>query len=298
MDGYSVNYQNKFRITAPLNWSKQDGPENHLALFKSSDEMIIIRRDDVRLFGRLSLSAYMELLRGNAGKLRHTSSMEMSSIEPFYTPYYEGRIMTYAFTLDGKAAETTLFAFKTDLYFYIMMLQAPASCSHETLSEFFDVVNSFKIIIEVLEPVASNIRDMKFKMMYDENREIFISIPDKWIDTIDSYHMHTDYLIFVSSSDRNQAIGISRTENPEIAYNYEFSTIEIGGMRALQYEEECTPHAILLKYLNTIVEVEGDFYLISCWTPPTFFDAYAELFRFVTNSFTLSKSKGFTAQLH
>jgi len=298
MNNLSIVFENKFEVAAPSNWHREEGPENHLTLGKSAEEMIIIRRDDVRLFGLMNLVEYMDLLRENAGRLRHASRMEISSVEPFNTPRYVGKIMTYAFFLDGRAAETTLFAFKTELFFYILMLQAPVDCSHETLSEFFDVVNSFRIIDEKVEQSKADVKDMKFKMEYDIHREICISVPENWISNIDSYFTETDYLIFVSSGDRNQAVGISKTEYPEMVYGSEYATVEIGGMKALQHEDEGTPQSVLLKFLNTVVEADGVFYLISCWTPPAFYDEYAELFRFVTRSFSLCRGRGINSQLH
>jgi len=298
MGSFTIGFENKFEVTAPSNWHREEGPANHLTLGKSTEEMIIIRRDDVRLFGRMNLIDYMDLLRENAGKLRHASRMALSSVEPFNTQKYAGKIMTYTFFLDGRAAETTLIAFKTEMFFYIMMLQAPVDCSHETLSEFFDIVNSFKIIDEKTEQRKTDIKNMKFRMEYDIHREICISVPENWVSNIDSYFTETDYLIFVSSDDRNQAVGICKTEYPEMVYGSEYVATEICGMKALQHEGEGRPQSVLLKFLNTVVESDGIFYLISCWTPPAFYDEYAELFRFVTSSFSLCRGGGATSQLH
>ena len=291
MKSLLINFENKFEATVPVNWSKKGGLDNHLTLSRSAEEMMIIRRDEIRLFGQMSLFEYMGLLRDTASKLKHAGNMEMSSVEPFNTPLYEGAIMTYAFDLYGRASEITLFAFKTEAHFYALMLQTPADCPHETLSEFFDIVNSFRVADEKTCSPKNDFEGMKFKIIRDMFREVSITVPDNWVNIIDSYNTETDYLIFVSSGDRNQAVGISKTVYPEQINHSDCVIVEINGLKGLQYEEESMPQLVQLKFLNTVIVTEGDFFMISCWTPPAVYEEYAGLFDRITNSFKINKRK-------
>jgi len=304
--GFSVKYENEFEVTAPAGWSQKAAPGNHLVLCRGAEEIIVIRRDDIRLFEQISLEEYLIIVRENAAKLRSFDKLEMSSVEPFSTTLYQGKIMTYAFSFDAKATETTIFAFKTENYYYLLMLQVPADCHKEVLADYFDIVNSFRVVNENTEAPAQNISGIKFTPVYDLYQETCISVPDHWVSILDMYNKGMNYSIFVSSQDRNQAVGVTellkpegyrlaqavsavRESYPEPVKSSDYMILDINGMKALQYEEENVTQLMLLRFLNTVVESEDAFYFISCWTPPAFFDDYAELFRHVTSSFTICK---------
>ncbi|MCL1982370.1 MAG: hypothetical protein FWG53_04665 [Clostridiales bacterium] len=149
MGSNSYNFENKFIVTAPANWSQKPGPDDHLVLGKSGYEVIVVRRESIRKSGQKNLDEHMNGMRENAIKFQHLNQVKMSSIEPFSTPAYGGRIMTYAFQLNGKMSEVTVFALQTEKYYYFLVLHAPADCQPETLNDYFDVVNSFRVIDEV-----------------------------------------------------------------------------------------------------------------------------------------------------
>lgn len=309
MSSFPVNVDNMFMVDVPLNWSRQSSPDNHLLLGKLNGEVIVIKREAAHIFRGAELDEYLFLLRGNAGRMQQYNDLDMSSVEPFSTPYYNGKIMTYAFYFNGIASEITLFAFRTEAYFYILMMQSPVGGPMETLNEYFDIVNSFRIIDENAEPPQKAVGDMKFVTAYDDLREFYIIAPDNWDSIIEYYCTDTDYSIFISSGDRNQVAGVCKLVNFRKSDGYrlaettravreaffgsvsvgEYTLLEINGMKAMQCEEEYTPKSLTLKYLNTVVEAEEFFYLISCWTPPGFYARHAELFRYMTNSFALCK---------
>ena len=310
-----INFENKFEITVPAAWTRKSGPDDHLILGKSDYEVIVIRRDDLNICdicGQINLEGYLNLMRENSSKLLHFDNVRMSTVEPFNTRRYSGKIMTYAFNFSGRASEITIFAFQTDAYFYVFILQAPADCSNETLNDYFDIVNSFRIIDENAVPPKKNPADMKYMLMYDFSKKLSILIPDSWTNIIGSYRTQTDYSIFVSSGGHDQVVGISeiglrksdgyhlagvtravQESYPEPIYRGECKTIEINGMKALQYEEENAPQSVVLRFLNTVVDTGEAYYLISCWTRPAAYESCTELFRYVTNSFAVSGTGSF-----
>jgi len=308
--GILINYENKFEVTYPPGWSRKSSLDNHLVLHKGPKELIVIRRDDIRLFSRVSLDEYMHIIRDNVTVIKQFDNVETSTLESFSTPFYHGKIMTYAFSFDDTLTEITIFAFNTQSFFYLIMLQAPTDCPKEVLAEYFEIVNSFRLITESIDAPKFKLENVRFKPVYDWFREVSIMIPDDWLSIIDFYRTETDYSIFVSSEDSNQVAGVTELLNfskshghrlaqvasavrgayPEPIVGTDYKILDIGGHKALQYEEENVPHVVHLKFLNTIVESEDAFFFISCWTPPAFYDEYAKLFEHVTNSFTLYRA--------
>ena len=321
MDNYLINFEGKFEVNAPGAWSRKSGPEDHLILEKSEYEVIVIRRDDLNISdicGQINLEGYLELVRDNSSKLLHFDNVRMSSVEPFSTPRYSGKIMTYAFNFSGMASEITIFAFQSEAYFYIFILQAPVNCSNETLSDYFDVINSFKVLDENITSPKQDMNDMRYALIYDYSGKLSILIPDSWTNIIGSYRTETDYSIFVSSGGHNQVVGVSeiglrksdgfslarvteavRESYPEPIFRGECAAVEINGMKALQYEEENSPQSVVLKFLNTVVEAGDAYYLISCWARPAAYGDWAGLFRYITDSFTVYGPGGFAnLQIH
>ncbi|MCL1809076.1 MAG: hypothetical protein FWG42_04800 [Clostridiales bacterium] len=149
MNMVSMNFENKFLLAAPASWKQMPGPDGHLVLGKSGYEVIVAKRESIGKSGQKGLVEYMNQMRDNAIKFQHVNQVKMSSVEPFSTSSYDGKIMTYAFELGGRQSEVTIFAFQTTKYYYFLILHAPADCPPETLNDYFDIVNSFKVIGEV-----------------------------------------------------------------------------------------------------------------------------------------------------
>ena len=145
MNARTLNYKNLFEAEVPAHWSRQTISDNNLLLLKSPKELLLIRIDYVKNLGPAGLEGYMCLLRDNPGKVAKVTGVGTSDVEPYATPHCDGKIMTYSLTLNGVATEITLFAFQNEYRFYVLMLQTPASSPPQTLSEFFDIVNSFRI---------------------------------------------------------------------------------------------------------------------------------------------------------
>ena len=148
MNSIPINYNDKFQVLVPVNWARKLGPSGHLVLSRSPQEAIVVRREKKDAQDKKNLEEILNQMRCNATKFQPVNNVRMSSVEPFCTPGYDGKIMTYAFDINGNAVEITITAFQTEEFFYFLILQAPVDCPHEVLNDYFDVVNSFEIFPE------------------------------------------------------------------------------------------------------------------------------------------------------